>query len=65
MTKNIGGVDRAIRIVVGLAILAVGWSARSWWGLLGLLPLLTTVVSWCPLYVPFKISTRAKPTTPA
>lgn len=64
MKPNIGNVDRAIRILAGLAILAAGYSARSWWGLAGLLPLLTAVVRFCPAYLPFRISTCAGPKEP-
>ena len=57
MTTNIGTVDRVVRVVVGLVIIGVGICFRSWWGLIGLLPLLTAVVRFCPAYVPFGIST--------
>ena len=57
MTTNIGTVDRVVRVVVGLVIIGVGICFRSWWGLIGLLPLLTAVVRFCPVYVPFGIST--------
>ena len=61
MKANIGSIDRAIRVVIGLAILAVGYRMHAWWGLLGLLPLLTAVVSWCPVYLPFGIRTHGGP----
>jgi hypothetical protein len=57
MTHNVGGVDRAIRAVLGLAILSAGIYFRSWWGLVGILPLFTAAVRWCPGYLPFGIST--------
>lgn len=57
MTKNVGKIDRLIRIVVGLVIIAWGFSAHSWWGALGLLPLVTGIVSWCPAYCPIGLST--------
>lgn len=50
MEKNVGVVDRSARIVVGLVILAVGLHFRSWWGAIGLVPLVTGLVNWCPLY---------------
>lgn len=59
MTCNMGKTDRTIRIVVGLAIIAAGVALKSWWGLVGAVPLVTAVVGWCPMYVPFKISTRS------
>jgi len=59
MTTNIGTVDRVIRIVVGLAILAAGCFYKDWWGLIGLLPILTAIVRFCPAYVPFGLSSCA------
>lgn len=60
MKTNVGAADRAIRIVAGLALLGLllilEGNAR-WWGLVGLLPLATGLMRWCPLYVPFAIDT--------
>ncbi|MEN3001293.1 MAG: DUF2892 domain-containing protein [Armatimonadota bacterium] len=50
MTCNIGRVEQAIRILIGIAILAVGWYYQSWWGLIGLIPLITGIVRFCPLW---------------
>jgi len=53
MTKNVGSIDRAARIIVGLGLLSMfmfvgsGW---KWLGLIGLVPLLTALVGWCPAY---------------
>ena len=58
MKSNMGSVDRILRGIVGVVVIAVGFYYNSWWGALGLIPLLTALVSWCPMYVPFKISTR-------
>ncbi len=60
MKKNIGSVDKIIRIVLGIVILAYGYVEQSWWGLIGLVPLLTAFMGFCPLYAPFKISTDKK-----
>jgi hypothetical protein len=57
MKPNVGGVDRTVRVVLGLVIIAVGLAYRSWWGLIGLLPLLTGLFKVCPGYWPFKFST--------
>ena len=57
MTKNVGPTDRFIRIVTGLVVLLIGLLFGSWWGLLGLIPLVTGMVRWCPLYAPFHFST--------
>jgi DUF2892 family protein len=49
--KNEGTIDRAIRVVVGLLVLSllvVG--PQSYWALLGLIPLVTGLIGFCPLY---------------
>ena len=56
MKTNVGGIDRIIRIVLGLAIIGFGITTGSWWGLLGLVPLATAAIGWCPVYLPFSIS---------
>ncbi|GAA5345141.1 DUF2892 domain-containing protein [Planifilum fimeticola] len=53
MDKNVGRVDRWIRVIIGLALLSLLVFAEGnlkWLGLLGLVPLLTAAVSRCPLY---------------
>jgi len=50
MEKNVGTVDKSLRIIVGLVILAVGLHFQTWWGAIGLVPLVTGLVNWCPLY---------------
>lgn len=57
MTRNVGSADRAIRIVVGLGIIAAGIAYGSWWGAIGAVPLLTGLIGWCPPYSLFGIST--------
>lgn len=58
MKKNIGITDKWIRVVIGLALGVAGIYFKSWWGLIGLIPLATAFINWCPLYLPFGISTR-------
>jgi hypothetical protein len=58
MKTNMGSVDRILRSIVGVVVIAVGFYYQSWWGALGLIPLLTALVSWCPMYIPFKITTK-------
>lgn len=60
MKCNVGPVDRLVRIVIGLAIAIVGVVFDSWWGLVGLVPLATGLFRFCPMYIPFKISTAKK-----
>jgi len=57
LTPNIGNTDRIIRIVLGLALIVAGLATGSWWGLIGVVPLGTAFVRWCPAYLPFGIST--------
>ncbi len=64
MKRNVGGIDRVLRILVGVAILsalALLDGPSRWLGLVGLVPLGTALVGWCPLYPLFGIDTcRAK-----
>ena len=57
MTPNVGNVDRIIRIVLGLAIIGWGYMNSNWLGAVGLVPLATAFMRWCPAYLPFGIST--------
>ncbi len=50
MQCNIGKTDKTIRIIVGILIILWGFFDKNWWGLIGLIPLLTGIVSWCPVY---------------
>lgn len=64
MTRSEGVIDRARRIIVGLALIAValgvfGPSYASAWGWIGILPLVTGVVGWCPAYSVLGIKTCA------
>ncbi len=60
MKKNVGSVDQIIRIIAGLAIGVVGIVYQSWWGLLGIVPLATALMNFCPLYPIFGIKTTKK-----
>lgn len=57
MKVNIGTADRVTRAIIGVVIVGLGFHYRSWWGLVGILPLITAVVRFCPGYVPFDLST--------
>lgn len=57
MKINMGNIDRVIRLVIGLVIITLGVVYQSWWGVIGLLPLLTAAAGRCPAYLPFGIST--------
>lgn len=53
-----GSTDRVIRTIAGLAIIAWGLYAQSWLGLIGLVPVGTALLGWCPAYLPFGIRTN-------
>ena len=58
MKKNVGGFDKIFRIVAGLGLIAAGLYFQSWWGAVGLVPLFTAAIGWCPLYAPFGLSSH-------
>ncbi len=58
MAKNVGSLDRILRIVVGLGLLSLVFvGPQTPWGWLGVIPLLTGFVSFCPAYRLLGIST--------
>lgn len=57
MKKNIGGYDKIFRIILGVIIILLGIFLQSWWGVIGVIPLLTGLTNRCPLYMPLGIST--------
>ena len=59
MKLNVGGIDRILRIVVGLAL--IGWAAMGGpvWAWIGVLPLATAAMGWCPAYAILGLSTCA------
>ena len=57
MKANMGGVDRIIRLLLGIVIAVLGVLYQSWLGLIAIIPLGTALIKRCPLYMPFGIST--------
>lgn len=58
MARNIGSIDRALRAIVGLAIISlVFFGPQTVWGWLGLVPLATAAFGWCPPYALFGFTT--------
>ena len=58
MTKNVGGIDRTLRILIGLALIAgAATNTIGMWGYLGVVPLLTRLIGWCPPYAIFGFNT--------
>ncbi len=60
MKKNVGKTDQIVRIVLAVVIFVLGIIFKSWWGLLGLVPLITGLVQYCPVFTLLKISTLKK-----
>lgn len=58
--KNEGMWDRALRVVLGLVLLSlVVLGPKTLWGLIGIVPLVTGLVGWCPAYTLFGFNTCA------
>lgn len=55
-----GKSDKSFRLVLGIIIIVLGIYFQSWWGAIGIIPIVTSLINWCPLYVPFGISTIFK-----
>lgn len=49
--KNVGGIDKALRIVIGLALISLVFiGPKTMWGWVGIVPLATGLINFCPLY---------------
>jgi len=58
MTQNVGNMERIIRIVAGLVLIGLAATGTvGWWGWLGIVPLATGALGWCPPYAIFGINT--------
>jgi hypothetical protein len=58
MKANEGSVDRFFRVVIGLGLLSLVFiGPQTMWGLVGLVPLLTGVIGFCPVYTLFGLNT--------
>ncbi len=62
MKANVGGIDKAVRIIIGIVLLGLFFvlegSAR-WLGLIGIVPLVTALVGWCPAYALIGVKTNS------
>lgn len=56
MAKNVGGIDRSVRIIAGLVLIGIALAGVSPWGWVGVVPLATGLIGWCPPYAIFGIS---------
>ena len=58
MNCNVGGIDRVLRVVVGIGLLSLVFvGPQTAWGWIGAVPLLTGLLGYCPAYLPFGIKT--------
>ena len=58
MKTNEGTIDRALRVAVGILLLALTLTNTiGMWGWIGVVPLLTGAIGWCPLYTVFGVNT--------
>lgn len=63
MKSNVGSIDKILRIVVGLALIALSVFAPhviGYWGYLGIIPLVTGLFNFCPAYTLLGINTKGK-----
>ncbi len=61
MKVNVGSTDRLIRVVAGVALIAAAATGYiGVWGYIGIVPILTGTLRFCPAYLPFGISTCSK-----
>ncbi|HMA06941.1 MAG TPA: DUF2892 domain-containing protein [Ramlibacter sp.] len=58
MKVNVGGIDRIVRILVGVVLIGLVLAGQiGWWGWLGVIPLATGLIGWCPPYAMLGFST--------
>ena len=57
-TPNVGSIDRILRIAVGAILIVLAITGQiGLWGWIGIVPILTGTLRWCPAYLPFGLST--------
>ncbi len=61
MEANVGQTDRIIRIVAGVLLLSLIFiGPKTWWGLIGVVPLATAFINFCPAYKLLGVNTLGK-----
>lgn len=54
MKNNVGGIDKILRVVAGIVLIALAaTNVIGVWGWIGVVPLLTGLIGWCPAYTLF------------
>lgn len=63
MHANVGGIDRTMRIVIGSLLLLVSMTSNAigLWGVLGMIPIVSGFMRFCPLYAVIGVSTCKRP----
>ncbi len=58
MKLNVGTIDKTLRIIVGLVLMALTYTGTiGVWGWIGIIPLVTGIMGWCPLYLLIGVNT--------
>ena len=57
MKTNVGGIDKIIRILAGVALIAWALMGGPVWAWIGIVPLATGLLGWCPAYTLFGMNT--------
>ena len=57
MKCNVGRTEQIIRIAIGMSIIIIGLYFRNWWGIIGLIPIITGLIRYCPISDILGIST--------
>lgn len=60
MKKNVSGADRILRVILGVAVIGLGLYFKCWWGIVGIVPLATGLLNFCPAYTLIGVSTSKK-----
>jgi len=60
MKANVGSTDRIVRLVLGVVIILLGIYFKSWWGVIGIIPVITALLNFCPAYSLIGVSTKKK-----
>ncbi len=58
--KNVGSIDKILRIIAGIAIMGAGYYFKNWWGAIGIVPVVTALLCWFPAYTLLGIKTCPK-----
>lgn len=58
MKENVGTIDKILRIIIGLGLFSLlFWGPQTYLGWIGIIPLATAAINWCPIYKIINIST--------